>query len=105
VYQVHAPFLDRYEDQETQEKIVQGLGQIITDSGQFQKVIQGTFRSEVIYTIDEYLMLLNTYSPYLKLEAEQRAILFEALREKIEQNLGSRLPLSYLSAFHVAQKC
>jgi SAM-dependent methyltransferase len=104
VYQVHAPFLDRYEDQETQEKIVQGLGQIITDSGQFQKVVQGTFWSEVVYTIDEYLMLLNTYSPYLKLEAEQRAILFEALREKIEQNLGNSLPLSYLSAFHVAKK-
>ena len=104
MYQVHAPFLDRYEDQATQEKIVQGLGQIITDSGQFQKVVQGTFRSEVVYTIDEYLMLLNTYSPYLKLEAAQRAILFEALREKIEQNLGSRLPLSSLSAFHVAQK-
>lgn len=49
-------------------------------------------------------MLLNTYSPYLKLEAAQRAILFEALREKIEQNLGNRLPLSSLSAFHVAQK-
>jgi SAM-dependent methyltransferase len=104
VYQVHAPFLDRYEDRETQEKILQRLGQMITDSGQFKEIVQASFESKVIYTVDQYLVLLNTYSSYLKLEPQTKAVLFEALRQKIEQNLGNSLSLSYLSAFHIAQK-
>lgn len=104
VYQVHAPSLDRYEDRETQEKILQGLGQIIEDSGQFKDLVAGCMESEVTYTVDEYLTLLNTYSPYLKLDPVNKEALFEGLRNKIECDFGGSLQLSYLSAFHVAQK-
>ncbi len=104
VYQIHAPSLDRYEDRKTQEKILQELGQIVTDSQLFQDVVFGCLRSEVIYTGDEYLTLLNTYSPYLKLASETKDALFEGLRNSIDNDFEGRLPLSYISAFHIAKK-
>ncbi|MEC4818392.1 MAG: class I SAM-dependent methyltransferase [Scytonema sp. PMC 1069.18] len=104
VYQTYAPSLDRYEDRETQEEILRGLGKIVIDSGQFKDLISGHIVSEVSYTVDEYLMLLNTYSPYLKLDPQIRNTLFAGLRHRIEHNFGDRLQLSYISAFHIARK-
>ncbi|MBD2430017.1 MULTISPECIES: class I SAM-dependent methyltransferase [Fischerella] len=105
VYQIHAPSLNRYEDRKTQEDILRGLGQMIIDSGQFKDLVAGNVESEVIYTVDEYLTLLNTYSPYLKLEPQNKEALFTGLRDRIEHEFGGSLHLSYISAFHIAQKC
>jgi hypothetical protein len=104
IYQIHTPSLDRYEDKETQEEILRGLGQMITDSGQFKDLVAGHVESEVTYTVDEYLMLLNTYSPYLKLEPQSKEALFAELRDTIDHEFGGSLQLSYISAFHMAQK-
>ena len=104
VYQVHVPSLDRYEDKETQQEILKGLGQIAIDSEEFKDFVSGQIESEVTYTVDEYLMLLNTYSPYLNLAPESKEALFEGLRDKIECDFGGSLQLSYISAFHIAQK-
>jgi hypothetical protein len=81
-----------------------GLGQMVIDSGQFQNLRSQQFLCEVTYSVDDYLTLLTTYSPYLALEANSRNALFEGLREKIEHNLGGSIQLSYLSAFHIAEK-
>jgi SAM-dependent methyltransferase len=104
VYQVHAPSLARYEPRETQEEILTGLGQIAIDSGQFKNLVSEQFLCEVTCSVKDYLTLLSTYSPYLKLDPQSRNALFEGLREKIEQNVGGTIQLSYLSAFHIAQK-
>lgn len=104
VYQLHAPSLDRYEDREAQEEILRGLGKIVIDSRQFKNLISGQVVSEVTYTVDEYLMLLNTYSPYLQLDTQSKAALFTELRHRIEDDFGGSLELSYVSAFHIAQK-
>ncbi|MCP6758108.1 MAG: class I SAM-dependent methyltransferase [Fischerella sp. CENA71] len=104
VYQIHAPSLDRYEDRETQENILRKLGEMITDSGQFKNLVAGNIESEVTYTADEYLTLLNTYSPYLKLEPQSKEALFAGLQNMIDHEFGGSLQLSYVSAFHIAQK-
>lgn len=105
LYRVHAPALgDRYEDRETQENVLRGLGQIVEDSGQFKQLMAGLVASEVTYSADDYLALLSTYSPYLKLDAHSREALFDRLRHTIERDFGGYLQLSYLSAFHVAQR-
>ncbi|WP_341528183.1 class I SAM-dependent methyltransferase [Nostoc sp. UHCC 0302] len=104
VYQLYAPTLDRYEDRETQEDILRQLGNIAIDSGQFKNLIAGQVTSEVTYTSDEYLMLLNTYSPYLKLDSYSKEALFAGLKHRIEEEFGGSLQLSYISAFHIAQK-
>ena len=104
IYQQYAPALDRYENRETQEEILRELGQMALDSGQFKDLVAGTMVSEVTYSIDEYLMLLNTYSPYLKLDPQCKDDLFAGLRNSIEHNFGSSLQLSYISAFHKFDK-
>jgi SAM-dependent methyltransferase len=104
VYQIHAPSLDRYEDRETQEDILKNLGEMITDSGQFKNLVDANVESEVTYTTDEYLTLLNTYSPYLELEPQTKEALFAQLRNRIDHQFGGSLQLSYISAFHIAQK-
>ncbi len=105
IYRVHAPSLsDRYEIRETQEKILQGLGQMVVDSSLFKNLICGHIESEVTYTSDEYLTLLNTYSPYLKLDPKRKEALFEGLRNRIECDFDGSLRLSYISAFHIAQR-
>ncbi|MEM9980148.1 MAG: SAM-dependent methyltransferase, partial [Cyanobacteria bacterium P01_D01_bin.2] len=104
VYHIHAPSLMRYEDKPTQEKILQGLGAMIDESGQFQPVVSDHIESEVVYTTAEYLALLTTYSPYLRLEAQSRKALFNDLKDLIDREWGGRLQLSYISAFHIAQK-
>jgi SAM-dependent methyltransferase len=104
VYQLYAPSLNRYENRETQEEILRGLGKTVINSGQFKNLRTGQVISEVTYTVDEYLMLLNTYSPYLKLESQNKNALFAGLRERIEHDFEGSLQLSYISAFHIAQK-
>ncbi|MBW4518112.1 MAG: methyltransferase domain-containing protein [Scytolyngbya sp. HA4215-MV1] len=104
VYQRHAPALARYETQAEQEEILRKLGQLMMDSGYFQTVITEQVKVEVTYTVDDYLTLLNTYSPYLKLEPSIQKSLFAELRETITQISGNTLDLSYLSAFHIASK-
>ncbi|MEB3337125.1 MAG: class I SAM-dependent methyltransferase [Leptolyngbyaceae bacterium] len=104
IYQVHAPSLAKYEARETQVAILRGLGQMVLDSGQFKNLVTEQLVCEVVYNANDYLTLLSTYSPYLALDSQTRDALFAGLRDKIEQNLGGTIHLSYLSAFHVAQK-
>jgi SAM-dependent methyltransferase len=104
VYAAYAPSLPCYEDWATQNEILNGLGQFITHSGYFQIPVAGQFECNVTYNVNEYLMLLSTYSPYLQLDPSTQTALFDSLRQVIDQEFGGTLELSYLSAFHVARK-
>lgn len=104
VYQAQAPSLARYEDRETQEEILRGLGQNIINSGLFKGLVYEHLACEVTYTIDDYLMLLSTLSPYIALEPQKRDSLFDSLREVLEKNCFMSFQCSYISAFHIAQK-
>ncbi|HEY9639824.1 MAG TPA: class I SAM-dependent methyltransferase [Coleofasciculaceae cyanobacterium] len=103
VYQTHAPSLIRpYEDSAMQAAILDQLGHMAIESGYFKDMQSGHIKVEVTYSVDQYLMLLNTYSPHLKLETQQKQALFAGLREVLEQN-GPTVQLSYASAFHIAK--
>ncbi|HCF25952.1 MAG TPA: SAM-dependent methyltransferase [Cyanobacteria bacterium UBA11049] len=104
VYQAQAPSLARYEDRETQEEILRGLGQNIINSGLFKGLVYEQLACEVTYSIDDYLMLLSTLSPYIALEPQKRNSLFDSLREVLEKNCFRSFQASYVSAFHIAQK-
>ena len=104
IYEVHAPSLNRFETKETQETILNGLGQIVLDSGHFKNLVANYIESSVIYSTDQYLTLLNTYSPYLSLDPESKKALFSGLKHRIDQDFDGNLQLSYISAFHIAQK-
>ncbi|HEY9858516.1 MAG TPA: class I SAM-dependent methyltransferase [Candidatus Obscuribacterales bacterium] len=104
VYRIHAPSLAGYEDHATQAENLNGIAQLVIDSGQFQHLLSEQLICEATYSIDNYLMLLSTLSPYIALEPQQRDALFTDLQAVLERNCGQRFQTSYLSAFHVAQK-
>lgn len=104
VYQIYAPSLARYENRETQEEIIKEFGQNVIGSGQFKELVSEQLVCEVTYSIDNYLMLLSTSSNYRVLEPPQRDAVFAGLRDVLDKNCSGSIPVSYLSAFHIAKK-
>ena len=103
-YQKYAPSLGKYEDRATQTQILKEFGQVVTDSGPFGGLVSEQMQWEVTYSINDYLLLLSTYSPYIALKSQQRDDLFASLQGILEQNGKNSVQLSHLSAFHIAQK-
>jgi SAM-dependent methyltransferase len=104
LYQLHAPTLAKYEDREAQIEKVIGLAQKAIDSGKFENFVSDRIDCEITYSAEDYLSLLSTLSPYIALDLADRNSLFSGLREKIENNFGGIVNISYSSVFHVAQK-
>lgn len=104
VYQAQAPSLARYEQRETQEEELRIFGQTAINSGRFKNLVSQQFVCKITYSIDDYMTLLSTYSPYIALDQNKRNILFVSLREVLVKNCGSSINLSYLSVFQIAQK-
>jgi hypothetical protein len=72
------------------------------ESGQFKDMVAGQLEVEVTYSVDQYLLLLTTYSAHLNLEVQQKQCLFAGLRQVLTQN-GDTIQLSYVSMFHIAR--
>ncbi|NET01849.1 MAG: class I SAM-dependent methyltransferase [Sphaerospermopsis sp. SIO1G2] len=104
VYQTHAPASDRYEDISTQIRTVKSFGQNALNSGWFQNLISDYVVCQATYFVDDYLLLLGTLSPYLKLESCIRDVLFSGLREQINHLYEGKIQVSYISAFQVMNK-
>lgn len=103
-YQKYAPDLGKYEDRANQTQRLKEFGQRVIDSGHFGGLVSEQVKWEVNYSIDDYLLLLCTYSTYIDLKPQQRDDLFAALKEILEQDATNNVQISYLSAFHIAQK-
>lgn len=103
-YQKYAPSLGKYEDRETQTQSLRKFGQMVADSGYFGSLLSEQMEWEVTYSVDDYLLLLDTYLPYIALQPQQREDLFALLKKILEQDGANSVQLSYLSAFHIAQK-
>jgi len=104
VYQTHVPSLGKYETEATQEEQIRKFGQGVLDSGRFSGLVSEQFACEATYSIEDYLTLLGTLSPYIMLESQQRDALFAGLRDALERTCSKTIQVSYLSAFHIAQK-
>ncbi len=107
IYQTLAPTMPipaRYETLENQQENFKYFGQEILGSGYFEKLDFDCKAYSLVYTITDYLALLSTLSPYIALEPETRTQLFEELATELSKTGSDRLDLTYLSAFHVAQK-
>lgn len=111
VYQTIAPAVPlyaRYEDQVTHQEHFQKFSQDILSSGYFEDLTYESMVKVVQYSLDDYLLLLSTLSPYIALEETTRNNLFAKLREvlyhMLRQDDRDYLTLYYISAFHVARK-
>jgi len=104
VYQTHAPSLGKYEDSDTQQQSLGKFAQAVIDSGKFKDLVAEYIPCRSTYSINDYLMLLSTYSPYIELEPHKRDTLFAALKAALESNGISSIPATYISACQVAKK-
>ncbi len=104
VYDQHAPGLGIYETRSTQEASLEQLGEPILASGYFSDLSTEILCFSTEYTVDKYLGLLSTYSSYLKLDSETQQDLFLGLKQVIQEKVGDRLELTYLSALQVAHR-
>nr|WP_198013429.1 class I SAM-dependent methyltransferase [Pseudanabaena sp. PCC 7367] len=104
VYQAIAPHLANYADGDSHQENLDEIAQSAIDSGYFGNLQTAQMMLELDYSIDDYLALLSTLSPYIGLEQEQCDRLFTALRQVLEKGVGNTFPTSFLSALHVMQK-
>ncbi|MEL6928466.1 MAG: class I SAM-dependent methyltransferase [Cyanobacteria bacterium J06600_6] len=106
IYQTHAPELDKYEGHQEHQENIGKMAQGVIDSGYFQNQTSDRLVVTVHYTVEDYLTLLSTLSPYIGLRSAQRESLFSELQQRFEQLLGERqeLDLSYLSLLQTVRK-
>ncbi|HIK17821.1 MAG TPA: class I SAM-dependent methyltransferase, partial [Leptolyngbyaceae cyanobacterium M33_DOE_097] len=104
VFQAYAPELAKYETHEQQLESLKTIGQALLDSNLFQDLILDHVLYETVYSVDDYLALLSTYSSYIALEIEQRDRLFEAMRYTLKEVFGGAIALSYRSVFQVMRR-
>jgi hypothetical protein len=76
----------------------------VMDTGLFKNFVTTQLVSQVPYSIDDYLSLLSTLSPYIALEPNQREQLLTGLRQVLAENHGGEIATSYLSMVQIAQK-
>ena len=92
------------ESLETQDLNITKFGENIIDSGLFKDLTCYSETVRVTYSVDDYLLLLSTYSKYLALPPEIRNKLFHDMKKVIVEQFGENLDLTYKSACHIARK-
>ena len=97
VYLTHAPKLAKYEGYQQHQQNLSALGKETIESGYFRNLVTQQQICQITYTIDDYLTLLSTLSPYIRLDSSQRSFLFAELKRVLQLNYGDELELSYLS--------
>ncbi len=104
IYQTYAPELDKYETLANYQENLGKMGQEVIDSGYFKDLTEEYLISKVNYSIDDYLALLSTLSPYIKLQRKRRDDLLTKLRQILQLNFDNQLELTYLSLMQMAHK-
>ncbi len=76
----------------------------IAGSGLFRNVAVRRYVWDAVYTADEYLALLDTYSGHRALGDESRRQLYERIRRRIESRPGRSVRKTYLTTLNVAAR-
>jgi len=82
------------------------IAQAVIDSDYFQDLTTHQTIVSVSYTVENYLTLLSTLSPYIRLASGQRQALFAELKTRLKQYTNDRtqLDLTYLSLLQIVRK-
>ena len=81
---------------------VPDLAEEITASGVFGHPVVRRYLWDVIYTADQYIDLLDTYSGHRNLEPPQRERLYRRIHKRIESRPTSVVTKTYLATLNVA---
>ena len=83
---------------------VQDLSEEIADSGFFRSLASRRYLWDVIYTAEEYIAVLETYSDHRALDAAIRERLLDRIRRRVEARPDPRVRKTYLAMLNVAQR-
>lgn len=104
VYQTHAPSLADRLVLTTYSEQLHGFERQIRDSGYFRNSLAVQMEYPIVYSIDDYLLLLTTLSPYIQIPAPQQHRLLTGLRSVLHQNCPNGVELTHLAAIQMARK-
>jgi SAM-dependent methyltransferase len=82
---------------------VADLSDEIAASGLFENVASRRYLWDVVYTADEYVDVLNTYSGHRRIEPGKRDRLYDAIHRRIEARPGGQVTKNYLATLNVAR--
>lgn len=82
---------------------VEDLGDEIAAGGCFENVAARRYLWDVVYTADEYIDLLDTYSGHRRIEPERRARLYDAVHRRIAARSSGKVTKAYLATLNVAR--
>lgn len=91
-------------DEQMQLKMTNDVAQQMMASGLFEDLRTNKTRNIVTVSRQEYLGLLTTYSPYIRLDPLTRTKLMQILGQVIDEEMGGSIEMSYLSVYHIATK-
>lgn len=92
------------EDWPSLQTSVDQATEMINATGLFEPVVVRTYPWEERYTTDEYLRLLNTYSPNRQMSDEKRSQLFQGIADLMESAYGGVVTKPYLAVLYLARK-
>jgi SAM-dependent methyltransferase len=73
-------------------------------SGRFRPVVVRHYLWDLVYTADEYVALLNTYSGHIALDGETRTELGARIHRRIEAQPAGTVRKTYLALLYVAER-
>lgn len=103
IYQAHAPAIE-YRSIFSHQYNLNQIAETVINSGYYCNLQSDWLVSEVTYSLENYITLLSTLSPYIMLENRDRKSLFAGIREILSHKGGESLQLSHLIAWHIARK-
>ena len=104
IYQAYMPTFADYENFETQRQNINRISQELITSNYFADLKHFEAVGDRLYTPEEYLSLLTTFSPYIALPDEKRVNFFKELRETFEAHNIEKFQTKYICAAHIANK-
>lgn len=91
-------------DRQETEKKIQVREDCINKTGLFEKVQVKRYTWSRVYSTNQYLKLLNTYSNHKSLDDCRRIQLYAGIRNLIDEEYGGSVMRPYLSILYVAKK-
>jgi hypothetical protein len=75
----------------------------IAESGLFRRASTRRYVWDVVYSADEYVGLLETYSSHRALDDETRARLLDRIHRRARERPNGQVRKTYLAILHVAE--
>jgi SAM-dependent methyltransferase len=79
------------------------LSDEIAASGLFENIASRRYLWDVVYSADEYIDVLDTYSGHRRIEPGKRHHLYDAIHRRIEARPGGRVTKTYLATLNIAR--